>query len=105
MAVEIRVNPSYIGLQSDSTCIYKWSWYVWDPNSNTAYQATDKVRETIGTAPDTTPLAISAAVPTNTTIYNVQLVVKENTIAEAVVCSSTVQQVTVQPTECTGVCS
>ena len=104
MAVEIRVNPSYIGLQSDSTCIYKWSWYVWDPNSNTAYQATDKVRETIGTAPDTTPLAISAAVPTVATIYSVQLVVKDNA-TDVVVCSSTVQQVTVQPTECTGVCS
>jgi hypothetical protein len=105
MAVEIRVNPSYIGLQSDSTCIYKWSWYVWDPSATTAYQTTDKVRETIGTAPDTTPLAVAGSAPVVATIYNVQLVVKENTIAEPVICSSTVQQVTVQPTECTGVCS
>ena len=104
MAVEIRVNPSYIGLQNDSECVYKWSWYVWDPNVNTAFQASDKVRETIGTSPDTTPLAISTAVPTVATIYSVQLVVKDNT-TDAVVCSSTVQQVTVQPTECTGVCS
>jgi hypothetical protein len=105
MAVEIRVNPSYIGLQGNADCVYKWSWYVWDPNSNTVYQPTDKVRETIGTSPDTTPLAISVAVPTNTTNYSVQLVVKENTIAETVVCSSTVQTVVVEPTECTGVCS
>lgn len=105
MAVEIRVNPSYIGLQNDLDCTYKWSWYVWDPSVNTIYQSTDKVRETIGTSPDTAPLAISAAVPIVATIYNVQLVVKENTTAEAVVCSSTVQQVTVQPSECTGVCN
>ena len=105
MAVEIRVNPSYIGLQNDSECVYKWSWYVWDPNVNTAFQASDKVRETIGTTPDTTPLTISTAVPSNATIYNVQLVVKENTVAETVICSSTVQQVTVQSTECTGVCN
>ena len=104
MAVEIRVNPSYIGLQNDSDCIYKWSWYVWDPSSNASYLPTDKVRETIGTSPDTPPLAISTAVPTVATIYSVQLVVKDNT-TDAVVCSSTVQQVTVQPTECTGVCS
>ena len=30
MAVEIRVNPSYIGLQNNPDCTYKWSWYVWD---------------------------------------------------------------------------
>ena len=58
MAVEIRVNPSYIGLQNNSDCVYKWSWYVWDPNTTTAYQATDKVRETTGATPDTTPLTI-----------------------------------------------
>ena len=62
------------------------------------------MRETIGTSPDTTPLAISVAVPTNTTNYSVQLVVKDNT-TDAVVCSSTVQTVVVEPTECTGVCS
>lgn len=104
MAVEIRVNPSYIGLQGNADCVYKWSWYVWDPSSNASYLPTNKVRETIGTTPDTTPLAISTAVPSSATIYNVQLVVKDNT-TNAVVCSSTVQQVTVQPAECTGACS
>ena len=105
MAVEIRVNPSYIGLQNNPDCTYKWSWYVWDPSVNTAYTSTDKARETVGTSPDITPLTVTTTVPTVTTIYYVQLVVKENTTAEAVVCSSTVQQVTVQPSECTGICN
>ena len=104
MAVEIRVNPSYIGLQSDSDCTYKWSWYVWDPNANAAYVTTDKVRETTGTTPDTTPLTIISSAPVVATIYNVQLVVRDNT-TEAIVCSSTIQEVTVQPTDCDGVCS
>ena len=104
MAVEIRVNPSYIGLQNDSECVYKWSWYVWDPNVNTAFQASDKVRETIGTTPDTTPLTIVSSSPAVVTIYNVQLVVEDNA-TEAVVCSSTIQEVTVHPTDSDGVCS
>ena len=104
MAVEIRVNPSYIGLQGDPNCTYKWSWYVWDPNANTAYLSTDKVRETTGTTPDISPLTISTTAPSSTAIYNVQLVVKDSA-TDTIVCYSTVQQVTVQPTECTGICS
>ena len=94
MAVEIRVNPSYIGLQGESDCIYRWKWMV------------DGVlaRETIGKIPDTSPLTIAAAAPGTATTYSIQLLVINNTTGLQVN-SSSIKQVTVQPSICTGACS
>jgi len=94
MAVEIRVNPNYIGLQGESDCVYRWRWEVDGA----------LVRETIGKAPDTSPLTIASGAPGTATTYNIQLIVKNN-ITGLTVNSSSIKQVTVQPSICAGVCN
>ena len=100
---EIKVSPNYTG-QTDPNCTYKWCWYVWDPADHTYYLTSDLVRETVGTSPDTSALLIVTSVPSSNTVYNVQLVVKENTTAAATVCVSPIQTATVTTAVCDGVC-
>jgi len=97
---EIKITPAYTGNTGGNT--YKWLWYIWNSSSTYYNVETDLVRVTTGTAPDVTPLLITTTPPTIATIYNIQLVVKniDNTVA----CSSLVQQITVQPSICDGVC-
>ena len=51
----------------------------------------------MGTSPDTSALLIVTSAPSVNTVYNVQLVVKENTTAAATVCVSPIQTATVAP--------